>query len=785
MNKIIAVVFALIHSLSLAQSGTVSGNVRGENNEPLPFISIAVEGTQLGTTTNETGQFTLNNVPVGKQKIVATSVGYDVQVKKVNVASGQTINIDFVLLKSVNQLSVVEIEGSGNKYRIDSTSQSLRLRTPILEVPQNIQVVTKEVLNDQQAFDMLEGVQRNVSGAQKVEHWDNYARINMRGSQVTAFRNGMNVQMPWGPLSEDMSMVERIEFVKGPAGFMLANGEPSGFYNVVTKKPTGINKGEVTFSLGSFEYYRSTIDLDGKLSKNGKLLYRINFMGQLKGSHRDYEYNNRYSIVPVIKYLIDDKSAITFEYTHQFSQMNVIGSNYAFSKRGYADLPVNFTTAEANLEPTRIQDRSILGIFEHSFNSNWKFTAQAAFFHYDQVGQSIWPWGISMYNDSLMQRGISIWDALGLSKTGQMFVNGKAKTGGIVHNILGGVDMGHKDYYADWNQGAALGDSTFNIYEPVYGTIPVSEIPVWDRSRDVRERGVRYNSSYNAIYLQDELGFFDNKVRLTLAGRYTTNKYINPYSGTSNDGKFTPRAGVSISITKNTTAYAVYDESFIASPGLDWQGNNFDPVSATNMEVGVKKDWFNGRWNTAISAYQITRNNMLTADLEHPDPVTGQFIYSRQTGQQQVKGVEFDARGQLVKGVSVVINYAYTDAKITKDSDPEVIGNKVAGATEQIQNTWLTYRIGSGKLDGMRFSLGYQYQAGRSSWFIFDNTENSLPDYFRLDGGIGYQKEKFNVSLNVNNILNKYLYSGAPYYGMFYWQTEPRINTRVTVGYKF
>ena len=42
-----------------------------------------------------------------------------------------------------------------------------------------------------------------------------------------------------GPLTEDMSMVERIEFVKGPAGFMLANGDPSGFYNVVTKKPSG------------------------------------------------------------------------------------------------------------------------------------------------------------------------------------------------------------------------------------------------------------------------------------------------------------------------------------------------------------------------------------------------------------------------------------------------------------------------------------------------------------------------------------------------------------------
>ena len=119
---------------------------------------------------------------------------------------------------------------------------------------------------------MLEGVTRNVSGATKIEHWDNYARITMRGSNVGAFRNGMNVSTAWGPFTEDMSMVERIEFVKGPAGFMLANGDPSGFYNVVTKKPSGRNKGEVGISLGSFDLYRATADLDGKLIQRWKII---------------------------------------------------------------------------------------------------------------------------------------------------------------------------------------------------------------------------------------------------------------------------------------------------------------------------------------------------------------------------------------------------------------------------------------------------------------------------------------------------------------------------------
>jgi iron complex outermembrane receptor protein len=82
---------------------------------------------------------------------------------------------------------------------------------------------------------------------------------------------------------------------------------------------------------------------------------------------------------------------------------------------------------------------------------------------------------------------------------------------------------------------------------------------------------------------------------------------------------------------------------------------------------------------------------------------------------------------------------------------------------------------------------------GRTSWFIFDKTENKLPDYFRLDGGVSYTNGKFGINYNVNNILSAYLYSGAQYdsepaWGVvdrFYWDAEPKINSRITVSYKF
>jgi iron complex outermembrane receptor protein len=766
-------------------TGTISGKIITADKQPAEGVTVLLKNTPKNATADNRGVFRIKNIEAGKYTVLVSLVGYKDLEQDVTITAGKTTDVSFELVQTNKELNEVVVVANKNSFKTNRVSSSMRLQSSILEIPQNIQVVTAKLINDQQIFDMLEGVTRNVSGATRIEHWDNYARITMRGSNVGAFRNGMNVSTTWGPLTEDMSMVERIEFVKGPAGFMLANGDPSGFYNVVTKKPSGRTKGEIGLSIGSFDMYRATIDLDGKLSKDGKLLYRLNVMGQEKGSHRQFDFNNRYSIVPVLKYLVDDKTAITLEYTQQYSEVNVIGSNYVFAKTGYAVVPKNFTNTENNIPKTTMNDRSILAIFDHRINNDWKFTAQMAYFNYQQEGSSMWVAGFDPTNDSLVQRTNGIWDILGTSKMGQMFVNGEVRTGAVTHKLLGGLDISNKDYYHDFSQSGNLG-SPFNIYAPVYG---ISTPPTFDRSKPVRDRGVRYYNSYSGFYAQDELGFLENKLRLTLAGRYTTLKAGDAYNGDSKNSKFTPRIGLSYSIDKNTSAYFLRDESFVENYGSDWQKKAFDPINGTNMEVGLKRDWLNGKWNSAVSAYQITRNNVLTIDPEHPiydnngDP-TGQFYY-RQTGQQKTKGVEVDIRGQIVRGLDVIINYAFTEAKTTKDSDPKNVGNQVPGSSKHVQNAWLNYRIDKGALTGFGISVGYQYQVKRSPWYVFDGSQYSLPDYFRMDGSLSYQRERIGFNLVVNNLLNKYLYSGGPYADYYYWQAEPGTNARFSVSYKF
>ncbi|MCH5598570.1 TonB-dependent receptor [Niabella ginsengisoli] len=214
--------------------------------------------TGLSTVTNEFGNFNFNKLTPGDYTVRISLVGHDEVERIVTVSQGKTIHVDIQLNINAVDLGEVIVIGHKNGVKANTVSSSLRTQTPLLELPQNIQVVTSKTLADQQIISMSDGVIRNVSGAVRLEHWgDLYTNISMRGSQIQAFRNGFNMAASfWGPLTEDMSFVDRIEFVKGPAGFMLSSGDPAGLYNVVTKKPTGETRGTATLMMGSYNLYR-------------------------------------------------------------------------------------------------------------------------------------------------------------------------------------------------------------------------------------------------------------------------------------------------------------------------------------------------------------------------------------------------------------------------------------------------------------------------------------------------------------------------------------------------
>lgn len=775
----------------------IKGKVVTGDGTPAAFVAVQIKEKNRGTLTNEKGEFVFKRMQPGHYTLQVMLIGYKVITKEVDVVQDEIVNVTVQLEASNQQLQEVIINSARNKYKADAVSGSLRLKTPLLEIPQNIQVISASLMADQQTFDIVDGITRNVSGATRVGHWDNqYAQIRMRGSKIPAFRNGMNIEASWGPTAEDAAMIERIEFVKGPAGFMLANGEPGGFYNVVTKKPTGITKGSANISMGSFSTYRAALDFDGKLSKDGKLLYRLNVAGQQKDFYTKYNYSNRYLFSPVLKYLVDDKTSITVEYTFQGSKYLGNG-NYQFSKKKLLDEGISndFFYGDPSLEPGKLRDHSAYVYLDHQLNDKWQAHAQVAYFNFSMTANSVWANSVAENGD--MDRYFSVGDEAGENRFAQMSLSGEEYTGSIRHRILAGVDMGNKKFWGDFRTlepHLNLKDSIFNVYHPVYG-IPFDSIPVIDRSQSVRTRAGASNYltsvNYTSVYAQDELGFFDNKLRLSLALRFTYAETVGKFKAAEiKDKVVTPRVGLSYSIDKSTSVYALYDQSFVPQSGLDSNLQAFKAVRGNDIEAGIKKEWFNGRWVASLTGYRIARQNSKVSlgirDSRGAD-------VSVALGETITKGIEADINGEIVPGLNVNINYAYTDSKISKDAPnkPEAtstVGNITPNTAAHITNGWLSYRIGHGMFEGFGASAGIQWQAERA---VGTNTKKSnIPNYFRTDAGLNYSRGKYAISFLVNNVLDdrKLLTAAsipANASGYYSYIVEPRRNFRMTIGYRF
>lgn len=797
-HYILLLFIAIAHTTWGQATGSIKGTIKTSDGDAAEYVNISIEGSAKGGVADRKGNFEIRNIAPGTYVLAASFIGLETQKQTVEVKAGETTTADFTLTENTQQLEEVVISGSRDKYTADRVSPSLRINSPLIETPQNIQVVTPEMLKDQQVISMSDGLIRNVSGAVRQEHWgDLYTNIVARGSQIQAFRNGFNVvNSYWGPLTEDMSFVDHIEFVKGPAGFMLSSGDPSGLYNVVTKKPTGVSKGEASFTIGSFGLLRSALDLDGKLSKDGKLLYRLNLSAQNKNSFRANEYNDRYVIAPVISYDIDEKTKLTLEYNYQRANMSNVGSFYVFSKERFAELPVDFTALPAGTPGTKIDDHSFYLTLQHALNDNWKVTGQVAKLLYDQVGYSMWPTVANQ--DGTYVRNIGIWDAKSDMTMAQIFVNGEVRTGTIRHRILAGLDMAAKDYMADWGQSHDLDsvDNPFNPWNPYLG-IPITGYPQFDRETPLEQRaqasGGLINQEYTSVYAQDELSFLDNRIRLTLAGRYTDLQQ-SVYGGAPDKAQhFTPRVGVSASVNKQLSVYALYDQAFIPQSGIMANGDKVQPITGNNMEIGVKKEWPGG-WNTTVAAYRILKNNELTAD--PTDPTSGLSI---ELGQKRAQGVEFDLRGTIVNGLNLVANYAYTDSRVVEVAEGVTTieeGSIVPGFAKHTVNTWLTYKLQHGALKGFGVSAGFTYLGDRATyWEASPDPDKEMEDYFKVDGGLFWEKERIRLTMNVFNVLDEYLYSGsyeswltdanlnpAP---MYCYQTEAPRNARFSITYKF
>ncbi|WP_322505883.1 TonB-dependent siderophore receptor [Chroococcidiopsis cubana] len=641
-----------------------------------------------------------------------------------------------------------EVEG----YNAPDASTATKTDTPLRDIPQSIQVIPRQVIEDQQVTEISDAL-RNVSGVTpRVDYGFSYT-YNIRGfSDSRTLRNGFRIEAP----TIAPSGIERVEVLKGPASVLYGQVEPGGIINFVTKKPLSDPYYAAEFTAGSYNFYEPSIDFSGPLTADGKLLYRLNASYQNFGSFIDFVDGEILSIAPVISYKIGDATTLTLEY------------EYLYSDRTYNDgLPIDSVTFELPIsrylgEPgDRIDEttNNLILSFDHRFDDN--ISLRTAFGASFSEGEDV-ACRVSEYDPETQE--VSRFCVTDGSEYDDVYswqtdLVAKFNTGSVQHQLLLGLELSQRNNgYENFEASGA----NINVFDPVYGEpIPPSDYSFKDD----------FTSNAVGLYLQNQIALLPN-LKLLIGGRFdfinfesegyeqTVGEERIERSNDFDDNAFSPRVGLVYQPIEPISLYASYSRSFVPNNTTTASGELIEPTRGTQYEAGIKAEL--GNLSATLAAYEITKTNILTTDPDNPD-------FSIGVGEVKSRGIEFDLGGEILPGWNLVASAFINDAFVTEDNNLPV-DDVLTNAPAEGASLWTTYEIQRGNLQGLGFGVGVFYVGDREAELP---NELVLPSYVRADASIFYKRDNWRVGLNFKNLFDtKYyessqntalIYPGAPF----------------------
>ncbi|RZK25520.1 MAG: TonB-dependent siderophore receptor, partial [Hymenobacter sp.] len=226
--------YLLLLSLpALSQSlGRANGRVTGPAGQGLEGVSVVDVSGRFATLTDASGHFVLDKLPLGDYTLLTRSLGYAESRQALRISAEQlTITLNFQLVASTNAIQEVEVLGrKETTYKSDYSFVGTRTSTDLIDVPQSISTVTKELMEDRQAY-RLTDVVKNVAGVTQYSHYDDFTIRGFRNGYESGFRllNGLRSGFSYGnafvqaPLTVNL---ERVEVLKGPGAALFGDINP-------------------------------------------------------------------------------------------------------------------------------------------------------------------------------------------------------------------------------------------------------------------------------------------------------------------------------------------------------------------------------------------------------------------------------------------------------------------------------------------------------------------------------------------------------------------------------
>lgn len=640
-------------------------------------------------------------------------------------------------------------------YVAKRSSSGTKTDTPLIEAPQSISVVTRRELDTRGVQDMSEAL-RYVPGV-AVDQFGfegrGYEYLLLRGFQgltTSLFRDGLSMAaqgLYFNSFITETYGLERVDVLRGPTSVTFGRGDAGGVVNRITKRPSADPIREIELQYGNFDRKRVAADL-GFANKDGTLMFRLVTLGL--DSDTQVRYPNtggdraglrRFYIAPSVTWRPTVDTTITL--------LGEVLNNRAEASPFYLLAPDGSQTNVVQTDSKFVKyatNQSSFGYqIEHHFNEI--FTARQNFRHMQQDGNfnEMFRAGFDPVIPTLMQRtAISTKERLTQTVI-DTHIQAKLNTGPLNHTALVGVDWNVTNASLKFFSGDAPGIDVFN---PRYG-IPIpkpSSLDI-DAKQEINQLGV---------YLQDQIRYGENWI-LTLSGRYDRvdtkdADYLSATRGKNRDSAYTGRAGLTYLFSNGIAPYVSYSQSFLPLPGFDSSNNPFDPTRGTQYEAGVKYQPVGGRGLYTVAFFDLTKTNVPTPDPNDP------FFRSRQTGEVGSRGVELEARAELLRGLNYIGTFTYHDVTVTKSED--IDKNKMPILVPKTMTShWLDYSLGSLGIDWLRgFGIGGGVRYVGEIYNDLENTSKT-PSFTLFDAMLRYDNGPWMFIINASNIFNHQYFS--------------------------
>ena len=662
-----------------------------------------------------------------------------------------------------SELDPILVTGKARGYAAVDSVTATKTDTPLLDVPQTVNVVTRAQIQDQ-AMPDLGGVLRYVPGVTVGQGEGNRDQITLRGQNTTAdfFLDGVRDDAQY---FRGLYNLERVEVLKGPYALIFGRGGGGGIVNRVQKTPSadGLFMGGQT-SANSFGAWEFAADVNAPVSDRAAV--RINAVYENLDNHRDFFGGERYAVNPYVAVELGAgwRAGLSFEHVHDDRVTDrgipsIAGAPITGYRDRFFGVPdINRTTLDADIAKLRL---------DGAVADNLHVSTTVLFGDYDKRYTNVFANGpassptgsvpLSAYTDAadrqnLLVQGNLVWET---------------RAGGIDQIIMFGLEYADQDS-ANQRRNGVLSSASLDLANPVFPTVTFPAL-----SRDTVS-----NVRSASAYVQDQISLGERFEvvaglrydRFEITGLDFMPNPDRPFART--DEKVSPRLGLIYKPQPAVSIYGSYSRSFLPRSGdqfltLSVTQQNLEPEEFTNHEVGAKWD-IRPDLNVTAAVFRLDRTNATT-----PDPLNP--IVTINVGATRTEGFELALTGRVMPNWQVSGGYSWQDARL-QGNDSVRLGQ----TPKQQVSLWNRYDISR----RLGLGLGVIHQSSQLAAIRTSATTTRLPGFTRVDAAIFYRvSDTVRMQLNIENLLDESWISDA--HNNFNISTGAPLNARLTLSARF